>query len=359
MAMQDREQPAAPPRKETERQGDVRFVRRLLLAILVVGTALLAWELRFVLVLAFGAVLLGVILRGIAERLRGWFGLSEQLALTATLLLIVLLLGGIFYLFGAEVVQQARDVSDALPAALTQLEQLGARFGLGSGPGGWADDLGLQSAISNVGSILLTVGDGTANLVILIFGGIFLAARPKLYRTGLIKLVPEESRGKAASALDHCGGALRLWFKGRVLAMIFVGLLTGVGLWLIGVPAFLALGLLAAVLEFIPFFGPLLAAVPAVLLALLLGPEEALMVAGLLLVIQQAEGNLITPLIQQHAVDLPPALLLFSLLGFGMLFGIVGIVLAEPLTVAVFVLIKQFYVRGALHTDTPIPGEDD
>ncbi len=356
--MQKREQPAATDGNESERRGDIRFVRRLLLAILVVGTALLVWELRFVVVLAFGSVLLAIILRAIADRLREWLHLSDRLALTATILLIVLLTGGIFALFGAEVAQQAQVISEALPAALAQLEGLAGQYGMESGLGGWTDDFGLQSVVRNVGSILLTVGDGATNAIILIFGGIFLAARPDLYRTGLIKLIPEHSRGKAANALNHCGNALRLWFKGRVLAMIFVGLLTGLGLWLIGIPSFLALGLLAAVLEFIPFFGPLLAAVPALLLALLVGPEEALMVAVLLLLIQQAEGNLITPLIQQHAVDLPPALLLFSLLSFGLLFGIVGVVLAEPLTVAAFVLVKELYVRGALRTKTPVPGED-
>src|SRR5690606_19472128 len=159
--------------------------------------------------------------------------------------------------------------------------------------------------------------------------GIFLAARPQLYRTGLIKLVPEGARGNAATALDDCDTALRLWLKGRLLAMVVVGVLIGVGLWLIGVRSYLALALLAAVLEFVPFIGASLAAVPAILLALLAGPEQARLVAGLFLIIQQLEGNLITPIIQQHAVELPAALLLFSLLAFALLFGVIGILLAE------------------------------
>jgi len=357
--MQDPKNAAEPAGSERERLGDIRFVRRLLLAILVVGTALLAWKLRLVLVLAFGAVLLAIILHSAATRLGKWLHLSNGVALGVTLVLIALLASGGFFLFGAEVAQQTRAVSATLPAALVQLQELAAQFGVQGTPAEWMENLGVESAASQIGAILLTVGDGAANLIILLFGGIFLAARPDLYRTGLIKLIPQGSRGKAALAIDHCGTALRLWFKGRLLAMVFVGLLTGLGLWMIGIPAFLALGLLAAVLEFIPFFGPLLAAVPAVLIALLVGPEEAIMVAALLLLIQQAEGNLITPIIQHRAVDLPPAVLLFSLLGFGLLFGLGGILLAEPLTVVAFILVKELYVRGALHTETPIPGQHE
>ena len=118
----------------------------------------------------------------------------------------------------------------------------------------------------------------------------------------------------------------------------------------------LVLGLLAGLLEFIPFAGPLIAAVPAILLSLIAGPEMTLWVCLLYLGVQQFEGNLLTPLIQQYVVDLPGVILLFSLIGFGTLFGTLGIVLAAPLAVVTFVLVKRLYVIDALHTDTPIPG---
>jgi predicted PurR-regulated permease PerM len=122
-------------------------------------------------------------------------------------------------------------------------------------------------------------------------------------------------------------------------------------------PSALVLGLLAGLLEFIPFAGPIIAAVPAVLLALVVGPDMALWVAGLYLVVQQLEGNLLSPLIQQYAVDLPGVVLLFSLIGFGILFGTLGVVLAAPLAVVTLVLVKRLYVIETLDTATPIPGE--
>jgi predicted PurR-regulated permease PerM len=134
------------------------------------------------------------------------------------------------------------------------------------------------------------------------------------------------------------------------VSMLVVGVLTGLGLWLIGVPSALALGLLAGVLEFIPLAGPVLAAIPALLLALTVGVDTALWAGGLMLLIQQIEGNLIQPLVQRYAVQLPPALFLFALIGFAAMFGAIGIVLAAPLTVVVYVLNKRLYVQDALGT---------
>ena len=151
--------------------------------------------------------------------------------------------------------------------------------------------------------------------------------------------------------------ALRLWLKGQLIAMVAVGLLVGLGLWALGMPSALALGLLAGMLEFIPFAGPLIAAIPAILLALAVGPDMALWVLLLYFAVQQFEGYVLTPLVQQYAVDLPGVVLLFSLLAFGTLFGTLGLILAAPLTVVSYVLVKRLYVIEALHTATPIPGE--
>jgi predicted PurR-regulated permease PerM len=139
--------------------------------------------------------------------------------------------------------------------------------------------------------------------------------------------------------------------------MAAVGVATGIGLWLVGADNALAFALLAALLEFIPFIGPILAAIPAILIAAAIDPQMALWVAGVYLVVQQLEGNVFSPLLQQWAVDLPGAVLLFSLLAMGTLFGALGVIFAAPLTVVLYVLVKKLYVREALDTQTPIPGE--
>lgn len=342
-----------------ERDGDLIFLRRLLLAILVLSVAWLFWQLRFVVVLAFGATLFAIVLDSIAQSLRHRLAVPERLSLTSALLLIVAGIAGMLTSFGTEIADQALEIRRALPASLEQGRQMAASLGIATWLERWAAEFRSGSGISaNFGSILMSVGDGLTNVIILLVGAVFLASKPQLYRTGFIKLVPKAARPNAATALDDCDRALRLWLKGRLMAMVMVGFLTTVGLWFIGVPSYLALGLLATLLEFVPFFGPIVAAIPAILLALLISPEHALLVVGLFLVLQQVEGNLITPLVQQHAVELPPALLLFALLAFGLLFGLIGVLLAEPLTVAIFVLVKRLYVREALGTRTPLPGEE-
>jgi predicted PurR-regulated permease PerM len=158
--------------------------------------------------------------------------------------------------------------------------------------------------------------------------------------------------------MDESENALRLWLKGQLLAMLVIGVMTGTGLWLLGVPSWLVLGILAGFFEFIPFAGPILSAIPAVLIALVQSPELALWTALMYVFVQHSEAYLIQPLIQQYAVDVPAVVLLFSLLAFGVLFGAIGVLFAAPLTVVTYVLVKRLYVREALGTPTPIPGED-
>jgi predicted PurR-regulated permease PerM len=212
--------------------------------------------------------------------------------------------------------------------------------------------------LSNIGAIAMSVGNALADTLLVLVAGIYLAAQPGLYWTGMIKLVPESGRALAAEAMEASARALRLWLLGRMVSMAAVGFLTWLGLTLIGVPSALTLGLLAALLEFVPFIGPIVSAVPAVLLAFAAGPEKAFWTMLLFLLVQQFEGNVLEPLVQQRAVDLPPALLLFALVAGGFTFGVSGIILAAPLTVVLYVLVKRLYVQEALHTRTRMPGED-
>jgi predicted PurR-regulated permease PerM len=140
--------------------------------------------------------------------------------------------------------------------------------------------------------------------------------------------------------------------------MVVIGAMTGLGLWLLGVQSWLVLGILAGFFEFIPFAGPILSAVPGILIALVQSPELALWTTLMYVFVQHSEAYLIQPIIQQYAVDVPAVVLLFSLLAFAVLFGPIGILFAAPLSVVSYVLVKRLYVIEALDTPTPIPGED-
>ena len=339
--------------------GDRLFIRRLLIVIALVAVALLLWELRALLLMLFGAVVVASIFRAIADAIRRWTHLPDGPAVALSVLLVLGSIAMVIALFGTHIAAQVHTLTEALPTAWRSFEAQVQKMGFGEQLAAILEGprAGGTGSMSNLGALIMSIGSGLADTLIVIFGGIFLAAQPKFYQVGAIKLVPPAKRALVSEAMDDSERALRLWLRAQLIAMVVVGLLVGTGLWLLGVPSALALGLLAGLLEFIPFAGPIIAAIPAVLLAMVVGPELALWTVALYVVIQQFEGYLLQPLVQQYAVDLPAVVVLFSLLGFGMLFGALGIILAAPLTVVSYVLVKRLYVQEALGTKTPIPGE--
>lgn len=317
---------------------------------------LLAWQLSDVLLLAFGAVLVAVILRAGADLLARRTPVPERWALTVATLVIFGLLIGIMVLFGAQVRGQFANVAERLPSALDSFTKT---FGLGevsgrlpqllSGAGG-----GFVARIAGIGGAIL---NGLADFVLVVIAGIYVAANPGIYRTGLVKLFAKGQHERVEGSLDAAGEALKLWLVAQLIAMACVGILSTVALMLLGVPSALALGLIAALADFIPFVGPILGALPAILIAATLGGETVLWTIGAFVVIQQIEGNVVFPLVGRRMVSLPPALALFAIMAAGALFGIPGLVFGFPLAVVVYVLVKKLYVRETLGEATPVPGE--
>ena len=338
-----------------------KFVRRVLIVIGLVALAFLAWQLRAVVVMLFGAIVVSTVFRSLADPIHRWTRLPDAFAVGLAVALVFAAIVALVAMFGAQVGSQFQLLSTALPQAWQAIEEritdagLGEqlRHMLGSSGGGASGGM-----LGSVGRFLMSVGDGVADTLVVIFGGIFLAAQPRFYKSGAIKLFPEGKRELMAEAMDDSERALRLWLKGQLIAMVAVGLLTGLGLWALGMKSAFALGLLAGLLEFIPFAGPLIAAVPAVLLAVAVDPQLALSVIVLYIAVQQFEGAILQPIVQQYAVDLPGVVLIFSLIAFGILFGVVGIIFAAPLAVVTYVMVKKLYVQETLGTPTPIPGED-
>jgi predicted PurR-regulated permease PerM len=345
---------------DSKGNGDSAFVRRALIVVAVAALALLLWQLRIVLVLLFGAIVMGTVFRAIAEPLSRHLRLPDGVAVLISVLLIVGILFGVGWLLGQQIAAQTDALTQTLPRALAQVDQWFANYGLSHPFKTWVAQLHSSGGtlVSRFGSWLTTAGSAVANFLIVFFGGVFLASEPRFYRIGAIKLIPEAKRAVFAQALDESEHALRLWLKGELIAMLVIGTLTGAGLWLLGVQSWLVLGILAGFFEFIPFAGPILSAIPGILIALVQSPELALWTTLMYIGVQHAEAYLIQPVIQQYAVDVPAVVLLFSLLAFAVLFGPIGILFAAPLAVVTYVLIKRLYVIETLDTPTPIPGED-
>ena len=163
---------------------------------------------------------------------------------------------------------------------------------------------------------------------------------------------PFDKRQRAAEIMDALGRGLWRWLIGQGIAMLAVAVLSGVGLWLIGVPLAMTLGIIAGLMDFIPYVGPWLGGAPAVLMALTMGPMEAIYTVILFVIIQQVEGNLLMPVIQKRASSLPPVLTVLAVVGFGVLFGFMGVLLATPLLLVLIVLVRMIYVEDILGDHT-------
>ncbi|MGV8959714.1 MAG: AI-2E family transporter [Stenotrophomonas sp.] len=335
------------------------YVARVLVTLALVGLAVLLWQLSDLVLVIFGAVVVAVLLHSLGALVTRYTRLSPGLALGVVLVLLATGFGLLMWLFGAQLAGEMESLKKTLPDAWVHFREW-----LDAGPAGPIAKQGidqLHASMSGLaakaGALAMSASGNLTDMALMLVGGIYLAAQPKLYRQGTLKLFPADRRALVGEAMDDSGHALRAWLGGQLLAMAVVGTLTGVGLWLLGVPVAFGLGLITALLDFVPIVGPILAAIPAVLLGFTVSPQVALGALLVFVAMQQLEGHVLQPLIQQRAVDLPPALLLISLFGIGALFGLPGVLLAAPMTVVIFVLVKRLYVKEALGTDTPIPGE--
>ncbi len=286
--------------------------------------------------------------------------MSNSWALATATLALLAGIGVAVWLFGAEVRAQVAELVERLPQAWRSFEERVGITDFGQRLVSRAEDVApaAGSVLSGVASVVTSFVGGLADLLLVVFGGLYLAAQPALYRDGVLLLLPPGgSRERVAGTLDASGTALRRWLLGQLIAMLLVFVLTGLGLWAIGVPAALALALLAGLAEFVPLVGPVVAAIPALLIALVEGWQTALWTLLLYLAVQQVESNLIMPLVQHRVVSLPPAATLFAVVAFGLLFGSLGVLFATPLAVVIFVAVKKLWVRETLGERAHLPGE--
>ena len=187
-----------------------------------------------------------------------------------------------------------------------------------------------------------------AGLLLVIMLAIFVAADPKMYHKGLMHLVPHQRRARVGEVLSSIAGVLRKWLRVQLIGMATIGVTTTIALYILGVPAALPLGILAGILEFIPNLGPLLSAVPAVLMGFIDGPEKALWIAITYMLIQQLESNLLIPVLMQEGVDLPPVLTILAQSLMTIVFGFLGLLIAVPLLAIVMVAVKMLYVEDVV-----------
>jgi predicted PurR-regulated permease PerM len=190
-----------------------------------------------------------------------------------------------------------------------------------------------------ISGVFETVG----NIVIIVLLGLLLATQPTLYRNGMLRFVPRPHAARAAILADDVGETLRRWLVGQLMTMTSLFVITWVGLTLLGIPGALVLGFITGFLSFIPNVGALIAGALIVLASLGSGWAAVAGAFGLYLLVQFLEGNILTPLIQRRAIDIPPATLFAAQIFLGFLFGLWGLALALPLIAIINVVLKHFH----------------
>lgn len=372
------------------------FLRKVIVAtfavlLMICGFLLIGYAIQFFL-LIFGAILFGVMLRAGTNFLKEKANVPDGLGVAISTVVYIGIIVGIIILIIPRVSEQVQEMRETIPEAVeglredlrqyewgrvlienieggsvekpeegeqaNQEEEQGQQGeeqrqegegdsekgggGLLPGGGEW-----MNKATGFFASTLGVVADFLILLVI----GIFFAVSPRLYVQGVVVLVSPKSRPRLEEVMYQLYHVLRSWLLGKLLAMLFVGIASGVALWALGVPMAFALGFIAFLLDFIPTIGPVLAAIPAILIAFLEGPTIALWVAILYFVIQSIESYVLVPIIYKKTVAISPVITLGSLVLFGILAGPLGIILATPLVAALQVIIKELYIKDYLEAD--------
>ena len=315
---------------------------------------LVLWVLSQDLLLIFLCVLLAALFRGLSDPLARWTHLPPMLALAIVVLVLFGAILALAALAGPQFVVQTRSLGGDLAQQYTRLhDSLSSNSILGHALGG----VSLQSIGQSVGSGIAARAAGLAGntlgglvtALVVIVVSLYFAIAPGLYVNGAVLLVPATYRDRMRDVLHHAGRTLQFWLLGQSVDMAIVGLFTFAGLQLIGVHLALALAVLAGLFTFVPYFGAIAAAVPAMLVALESGWQPALWVLLLFVIAHTVEGYLISPLVQRHTVHMPPALTILSMTILGTLAGALGLVLAAPLAATGLVLVREMYVEDVLH----------
>jgi predicted PurR-regulated permease PerM len=318
--------------------------------IALVVLLVIAWSGSQLLLMVFAGLLFGIFLDTVATWIAGRTGLSHGWSLT----LVLLILSGLSVLFAwaayPALAEQSTALTDQLSESVQKIKRVMEKSPISklapsetSGPQG----LG-RSVVSRLGAMVTATMDGIVAAVVIVFVGIYLAAEPSQYRRGLIRLIPPGKRDRAREVMSELGQVLRRWVMARIILMVVNGSLTTIGLWIIGIPLAPILGLIAGLLNFVPNIGPIVAAVPAILIAFTRSLTDAAYTAALYLVLQMADGYVFTPLAQKRAVSLAPALIISFQVLMGLLAGTLGLLLATPLAAALAVTIRRLYVEDAL-----------
>lgn len=332
-----------------------RATSLIVLALVAAGVLLVAPD---VFLVVFAGLLLAVLLHGGGSWIAGQLGIAVGWGIGVLLLTVLAGLGAFGLGIAPAVSDQLDELARRIPEAAGGVRDRIEAYSWGPPllerltPDRLMSSEGRTAAATAVTSTFGALG----NAVIILFVGLYGALDPGLYRRGARALLAPSLRTRGEQVMRDIAAALRNWLAAQLIAMTVVGGLTGAGLWIAGIPLAFALGLIAGLLAFIPNIGPVIAIAPALLLAMPEGQTAVLMVLAIYLSVQALESYVVTPLVQQEKVSLPPALVIAVQLLLGVLCGLLGLALATPIAAVAMTLIREVYVGDYLDRERAVGG---
>jgi predicted PurR-regulated permease PerM len=341
----------------------IPIIKALVLILVLITFFYFFGDIAHVLFIFFAGILFAILLSGITHQVVTKMNISRPAALSFTIVLIIALLVASSLTVGPKIAKQFVLLFKEIPEILYDIQITMQKSETGqmlwesaSDPEKLLNGEG-SSVYGKVTGAFSIISNFVIDIVVVFFLGIFLSINPGLYTENFIRLFPQEKRKRLSQVLSLSGRALRWWLVGRLASMLVVGILTIIGLYIIGLPLALSLGLVATFASFVPYIGPVVSAIPAIIIGLSQSPLMAVKVIIVYFVVQSLESYIITPMIQERAVSMPPALLLAMQILMGVVVGVTGVLLATPLAVVLIIFIQMLYVEDQLGDKIDILGD--
>ncbi|TKK71579.1 AI-2E family transporter [Ilyomonas limi] len=313
---------------------------------LVVVVLLLFKTLLSLFLLVFAGILIAIFFHAFAGLLRRYLHLPHTASVVVSVLFNILLLVAFFWFVGNRLSQQITQLSDTLPATIENAKDKLNQSTIGRKVLDYLNASGSNEKTRQVVKSFFSSSFGVvSDLYIVLLLAMFFTAGPSTYKRGIVHLLPPKAKDKGDELLKKLGTILKKWLKGQIIGIVFIAVLTAIGLLIVGMPLVLTLALLAGLLNFIPNFGPIIALVPAVLIAFLQGPNTAIIIICMYTGIQIIQSAVEQPLIQKKMVNIPPALTIMGQVAMGALGGFWGVLLATPIVAVIMTIVNDLYVK--------------
>lgn len=351
------------PEKRDEQDSAFSFLKKVLIVIAIaVSVLLMVLFLGYaidIILLVFIGILFGIFLRSLRDFVCRFTGIPRSPSLAIVVALLLCLAGGTGYVLTPHVFNQTERMYNRAPEEWNKLKRQLWQYSWGreiarENPkpqdllNNDDDDSDEDRMTDDVMNLFSLTAGATVSIVFVLVIGVYIAAEPEIYRRGVLRLIPLNKRPLAVDILDEISMIIQWWIVGQMVSMIILGTITTLGLYLLGMPYSLILGLFTAFMTFIPNLGPVLSGIPTLLVALTVSFEMVLYVSIFYILIQSIEGYFITPMIHREMINVPPVLIIAFQFLLYFLIGIIGVFVAMPLVACFMIIIQRVYVEEIL-----------